>query len=230
MLNDVTTSVGPDHAALADHPEDAVDGADDVTILPWWRNPVTIVVSLIGMLVLAATGGYVVGHNQALPDPNAADIGFLQDMRIHHEQAVQMGWIYLDDPNTSTQLEVMARDIIASQEVEVGRFIQLLRDFGAPESNDTDTAMSWMGMGMPIDEMPGLATDDELRELAAATGPEADAIFIRLMTLHHEGGIDMADHAAHHAATTEVREMATKIAAGQRDEIIEMARLAPAGV
>jgi uncharacterized protein (DUF305 family) len=40
----------------------------------------------------------------------------------------------------------------------------------------------------------------------------------------------MADHAAHHAATTEVREMATKIAAGQRDEIIEMARLAPAGV
>ena len=42
----------------------------------------------------------MVGNNNAIPDPNATDVGFLQDMRVHHEQAVQMSQIYLDRPET----------------------------------------------------------------------------------------------------------------------------------
>ena len=85
--------------------------------------------------------------------------------------------------------------------------------------------MSWMGEPVPLERMPGLATTDDLRALAAATGDERDRLFVQLMTVHHEGGIHMAEHAAMHAATDEVRRMATPMADTQSEEITEMARL-----
>ncbi|MEX0846923.1 MAG: DUF305 domain-containing protein [Ilumatobacteraceae bacterium] len=213
-----------------DQPTDDIEtDSDDVEVLPWWRNPVNLVVLLVTVVLLAAAGGYVVGHNRALPDPNATDTGFLQDMRFHHEQAVQLSFIYLDRPDTDPNLTTIARDIVVSQEQEIGIMIQLLRNFGESAINETDVAMAWMNDAVPLDEMPGLATPDQITALTRASGTEADALFARLMTTHHEGGIHMADHAASHANTDEVRTMATKMAAGQRDEVAEMARLAPTG-
>jgi uncharacterized protein (DUF305 family) len=200
----------------------------DHVLLPWWQNPVTLAVLAVAIAVLALAGGYVVGNNRALPDPNATDIGFLQDMRYHHEQAVQIGMIYLADSNIDPQLAVVARDVVVSQNIEIGRMIQLLRSFGASEINETDLAMAWMHDPVALDEMPGLATAADITAFANANGAEADAMFVRLMTAHHEGGIHMADHAAEHAGTDEVRTMASRMAAGQRDEISEMAQLANA--
>ena len=39
----------------------------------------------------------------------------------------------------------------------------------------------------------GMASDAELAALAAATGQEADCLFLELMIRHHEGAIPMAD-------------------------------------
>lgn len=203
--------------------------SDRIEILPWWRNPVNLVAILVAVAVLAAAGGYVVGHNRAIPDPNAADTGFLQDMRYHHEQAVQLSFIYLDRPDTDPNLTTVARDIIVSQEQEIGIMIQLLRNYGQSAINESDVAMAWMGDPVPLDDMPGLATPEQITALTRATGTEADALFAALMTEHHLEGIHMADHAASHASTDDVRTMATKMAAGQRDEVAEMAKLAPAG-
>jgi uncharacterized protein (DUF305 family) len=85
--------------------------------------------------------------------------------------------------------------------------------------------MEWMGHPAPIGEMPGLATDAELDELAAATGAEADALFVELMVRHHEAGIDMAEYAADNGSDGEVRAMAASIADSQGDEIAELQRL-----
>ena len=86
--------------------------------------------------------------------------------------------------------------------------IQLLRDFGESEVNEGDTSMAWMGHPVPLGEMPGMATDAELDELGAASGAEADDLFVELMVRHHEGGIDMAEYAAANASDAEVRAMA----------------------
>jgi len=202
---------------------------DEIEILPWWRNPVNLVAVLVAVAVLAAAGGYVIGHNRATPDANAADTGFLQDMRFHHEQAVQMSFIYLDRPDTDRNLSNVARSIIVSQQQEIGIMIQLLRNFGQSAINESDVAMAWMGDPVPLDDMPGLATPEQITALTRATGAEADALFTALMTDHHLEGIHMAEHAAGHASTDEVRTMATNMAAGQRGEVAEMAKLAPAG-
>jgi uncharacterized protein (DUF305 family) len=204
---------------------DVGDVGDDVEVLPWHRNPINLVAILLAVAVLAAGIGWLVGNNRALADPNETDIGFLQDMRVHHEQAVQMALIYLDDEDRSFDLSIVAREILVGQNIEIGRFIQLLRGFGESEVNETDIAMTWMGDPVPLDRMPGLATQDDLQALADASGAEADALFVQLMTAHHQGGIHMAEHAAEHAATSEVRLMASQMASGQAEEITEMARL-----
>ena len=48
--------------------------------------------------------------------------------------------------------------------------LQLLRDMGAPTESDDGQAMAWMGMPTDDEHMPGLATDEQLAELRAATG------------------------------------------------------------
>lgn len=220
-------SIAPDPADLdptSPDPSADLDG-DAVEVLPWHRNPINLVAILVAVAVLAAGIGWVIGNNRALPDPNATDIGFLQDMRVHHEQAVQMAMIYLDDTDRDGNLSIVAREILVGQNIEIGRFIQLLRDFGQSEVNETDLAMTWMGEAVPLDRMPGLATEDDLQALADATGDRANELFVQLMSAHHQGGIHMAEHAAMHAATEEVRLMATQMASSQAEEITEMARL-----
>jgi len=201
---------------------DAADPTDDVELRPWWQSPVNLVTLAIAIAVLSGALGWVIGNNRALPDPNDTDIGFLQDMRWHHDQAVEMALIYLDDRDTSIDLQVVAEEILVGQSLESGMMIQLLRNFGAAESNETDIAMSWMGTPTPLERMPGMASDADLEALQAASGIDADRLFVALMTAHHEGGIHMAEYAADHAGTDDVRTMATQVAGNQVEEIEEL--------
>jgi uncharacterized protein (DUF305 family) len=217
-LRNVSTDTAPSTSSMTDAPE-----PDEV--MPWHRNPVNLVAILVAVAVLAGALGWVIGNNTAIDDPNATDIGFMQDMRVHHEQAVQMAFIYLNDDQTDLDLAIVAREILIGQNIEIGRMIQLLRDFGTSEVNETDLAMTWMGDPVALDRMPGMATEADLQALADATGDEANELFVQLMSAHHLGGVHMAEHAASHAATDEVRLMASQIVVGQTEEVGEMARL-----
>lgn len=202
---------------------------DDDAVLPWHRSMLNLCVLALALVVLAGGIGFVIGNNSAIDDPNATDIGFLQDMRYHHEQAVEMALLYLNTPDSDPSLRTIAREIIVGQQLEIGRMIQLLRDFGESEVNTDDIAMSWMGETVALDRMPGLATDADLARLRDSSGREADEFFVTLMNAHHQGGIHMAEHTAEHAAVDEVATMAASMAKHQREEIAEMNGLLAAG-
>ncbi len=206
--------------------DDAVTATDDVLVLPWWQHPLNILTMLLATALIAGMVGWLVHEAVAGDDGGDVDVGFLQDMRFHHEQAVTMGFLYLDDPGTDTGLRTVARSIVMGQSIEIGRMIQLLRDFDAPEARDVDEpTMRWMGHEGSPDTMPGMATEAQLDELTAADGRQADELFVELMTAHHRGGIEMAEYAAEHAESGEVREAAASMATGQQEEIGEMERL-----
>ena len=200
-------------------------------VLPWWQRPFNIVTVLVTAALLAGMIGFMVGDSLAQVDFNENDVGFLHDMREHHEQAIEMGFIFRELPDTDNGLAVIAASIIQGQAVDVGRMIQLLRSFGADEAGDGVSSMQWMGMEdmeMTPQEMPGMATPEQLEELLATSGRAADELFVQLMTAHHEGGIDMAEYAVIHAGNDQVRRMATSMAESQRHEIAELAgRLVP---
>ena len=211
----------------------------DEQTLPWWMNPLNVVLLVVTAAVLAAAVGFVVGEQRGKGSNNSADVGFLQDMRIHHEQAVNMSLIYLDvssngvpgAPEDATPsasrgtLRLIAREIIVNQSNESGRMVQLLRQFGASETNESDQVMAWMDEPTPLAQMPGYATDEQLTALRDARGPAADALFAELMIAHHEGGVHMAEHVAMHGANDEVTAMAESMVTAQKGEINEMKKL-----
>ena len=197
-----------------------VDESDDDIVLPWWQNPLNFIALGLAMLILGVGVGYFVGDRNASPSYNDADVGFLQDMRYHHEQAVDMAYFYLTSGDeTQPRLRLFAQEILYSQQMEVGRMIEMLRNFGESEVNDTGTAMTWMGMPVPTDEMPGLASSEELDAFAAASGKDASVAFARLMIAHHRAGIAMADYVVKNGRNTEVRDMAQSMITGQASEV-----------
>lgn len=198
--------------------------------LPWWRNPVNVVLCAVALLVSGFALGTFVPRGDDPTVHNAVDTGFLQDMRLHHEQAVTMAIVYRSIAATGSvldpDLQTIALEIHMEQGMETGRFVQLLRLFGEPESNESDQVMAWMGHSMPMDTMPGMATDEQLRSLRDARGAEADRLFATLMIAHHEGGVEMARHAVDHAKNPEVIAMARGMIKVQTGEIAELKRIA----
>lgn len=202
--------------------ETVVADDDDVVVLPWWQHPVNIVIVAVTAALLAGMLGWIVGRASNDVESSDVDVGFLQDMRVHHEQAIDMSFTYLKLSDTDPRLRTVARSIIWQQGVEIGLMLQLLDDMGAPDLGEEGQAMAWMGHPMDVYEMPGMASDEQLDELAASDGAEADRLFVELMTAHHEGGIDMATEAAEHAANDDVRRYAGAMARGQQAEIVEL--------
>jgi len=199
--------------------------SDDVLVLPWWRNPANIAIGAFGVLLLIFALGFTVGSGKSDDAHNDSDVGFLQDMRIHHEQALTMSLIYIQTQPESVVLRTIAYEIIMSQGTEIGRMVQLLRDFDAAETNETEQAMVWMGDPTPLEKMPGLASDEEMKQLQQSRGAEADDVFARLMVAHHKGGVHMAEHAAMHGANDEVKLMAESMVRAQTREIADMEKL-----
>ena len=186
--------------------EDTADDDDELVVLPWWHNPVNLIALAVGLILVMGALGWVLGNNHAQPDPNSTDIGFLQDMHWHHDQATEIALTYLSANGTDPALRQEAQEILVGQNQEIGLMIQMLRDFGEPDTNETDTGMAWMGDPTPLDSMPGMATEAQLDQLAAANGAAADALFVQLMVAHHQGGIHMADYAILHANESTVRD------------------------
>ena len=196
---------------------------DDTIVLPWWRNPLNIALMAVAAALVVFSAGSAFGQRDSALDHNDVDAGFMQDMRIHHEQAVTMSIVYNGvAPTGNPLLSSIAREIVVDQSTEAGRMVQLLRMFHESETNETDTAMSWMGMPTPLDKMPGMATDAELNDLYRARGTEAHRIFATLMIAHHEGGVHMAEYELQHGRNAEVRGIARGIIASQNGEISEL--------
>lgn len=205
--------------------DEIVAPPDEIEVRPWWQSKLNLGVLAVAIALLCGAVGWLVGNNRAIPDPNRIDVGFLQDMRTHHEQAVNLGLYYLELQGTNADLRVIAREIVFGQSIEIGRMIQLLRLYGATETNESDVAMTWMNEPTPNDRMPGLASDADIDKLLASSGKDADQLFLDLMIAHHQGGIHMAQYAVDHANEIEVRRFAYSMVVGQTGEIDEMRAL-----
>lgn len=209
--------------------------APDGPARPWYVPPSRrwTVAIVLGLVYLAGIAGFVLG-NRPEADLSRRDIGFLQDMAIHHEQAMAMASIA--NANAAEPLvRHFAREVTADQNYELGVMDQILAEQGPGRGSPNRRAMTWMGMSTTLGDMPGMATEAELGSLQTATGREVDRLFLTLMREHHLGGVHMAAFAASEGDDGRVRELAAQMARNQRLEVAEYddARrrlgLAPAG-
>jgi len=122
------------------------------------------------------------GHSSmASGDLSGDDIMFLQMMIPHHQQAIEMSDLALTKSSDS-ELLALAKDIRDGQGAEIVKMKAWLDKAGA----DLDPGHS---MGH---DMGGMLSDSELAALKAATGKNFDLLWLKGMTGHHVGAIDMA--------------------------------------
>jgi len=122
----------------------------------------------------------------------AYDVQFMQDMIWHHHQAVEMAALVGERTNRAP-LVAAARRISASQADEI-KFMQgWLREKGR-EAPDPLAAGGHAGHGADggaHHNMPGMASEAQMRALQAARGVEFDRLFLQRMIAHHEGALTM---------------------------------------
>ena len=189
----------------------------------------------LGLIVVAlcatacASGG---GEAPTSPPPVAvtrthapyseADVGFMQGMILHHGQALDMTAL-VPARSTNERLLILADRIDQTQVNEIERMTQWLERRGetAPEASSyREHAGGHEGHG----EMPGMATPEQMAQLASASGAQFDRLFLEYMIRHHEGALTMVSElqAAGGGLEAEIYRFAADVDADQRAEIARM--------
>nr|WP_245574202.1 DUF305 domain-containing protein [Amycolatopsis nigrescens] len=165
------------------------------------------------------------------PGAGSVEVGFAQDMSVHHLQAVTMA-NWARDYSTDQEVRQLAFDILSTQTEQVGRMKGWLMLWGQPEQA-TGAYMTWMtepgghahGGGtatMPSSgnaPMPGMATNEELAKMRSLSGKELDVYFLQLMLRHHQGGTDMATYADEHSSLSALKQLTSSILRSQGAEM-----------
>ena len=215
---------------------------------PRWMRALIASGVVLAVLLLGASLGMLVqlpGRGPVQPAAGSVDIGFAQDMSVHHRQAVLMAGL-ARERSSDPVIRSLGFDIERTQLEQVGRMQGWLSLWNAAPL-PTGKHMSWMAdtasmTGMAhggvadsrqgsgdgsagVATMPGMASPAELERLQAAGGAEFDVLSLQLMLRHHQGGAPMAEYAAHRAETAQVRNLAQKMATAQGAESELLAEL-----
>ncbi|MDV8070679.1 DUF305 domain-containing protein [Rhodococcus sp. IEGM 1366] len=167
------------------------------------------------------------------------EIGFIQDMGAHHQQALFM--VERLEPDIDPAVHRLGRQIESTQRTEVGTLQGWLRLVNAPMTNPHP--MGWMepdatdnsaghqhretaeSGGPTLVKMPGMATWTELDQLGRSRGPDAEVLFLQLMLRHHKGGVEMAQNFVRQQQSGPVHEAAQGMIQDQGQEIAVMSML-----
>jgi uncharacterized protein (DUF305 family) len=135
---------------------------------------------------------------------------YIRHMTTHHAQGIELarlGAKRARDPH----LRALAGLMVASQAGEnriFERWWQSWFDNSMPDCTDDERS-----------RMPGFLTTQQLQEVRDATSDAFDGVFVRMMTLHHKGAVNMADQAWRSRGDPRLRIMAHAIRHEQQGEI-----------
>jgi uncharacterized protein (DUF305 family) len=151
-------------------------------------------------------------------EPNDADKTFVQNMIVHHEQAVWMADL-APDRASSRDVKEMASRISDVQGLEIDAMNGWLSQHSIPTVNPTAPDHH---TGGDHASMPGMATQEQLQRLQNAKGKDFDTLWLQLMIAHHQGALTMANDVRQHGVDVRVQEIADDVVAEQTDEIQRM--------
>jgi uncharacterized protein (DUF305 family) len=151
-----------------------------------------------------------------------ADVNFMSGMIGHHAQALVMaGWA--PSHGASPTIRTLCERIINGQQDEIATMQRWLRDRGLPVPEAKPMKMDMGSMHHTL--MPGMLTEEQMKDLDQARGPEFDRKFLTYMIQHHKGAITMVQQlfGTNGAAQDEATfKMANDISADQTTEVARM--------
>ena len=117
-----------------------------------------------------------------------ADVKFMQDMIVHHQQAVDLAALVEGRSNNSDIVAIAGR-IDASQADEIAFMREWLAERGQPAAMQHHAGMDHTAHHL----MMGMATPAQVAELGTLESTAFDRLFLQLMVRHHGGAIDMVE-------------------------------------
>lgn len=196
------------------------------------RLAAAVAAVLVLLCVAAATMAFTMDDGKrsaaSTPAADSPDAGFARDMSVHHQQAVEMSFI-VRDRTKNTEIRRLAYDIANTQANQRGMMMGWLNLWGLPVTDAGRLPMQWMGMGVEPSAdgalMPGMATRAQMDTLGKVSGKQAEIRYLQLMTVHHKGGIHMAEGCAELCRTPMEQTFARGMVASQQSEVQLMASL-----
>ncbi len=154
------------------------------------------------------------GHSsEASGDLSSDDIMFLQMMIPHHQQAIDISDLALTK-GEDAELLALAKNIRDEQTSEIVTMKAWLDAAGADLEMGHSHSHS----------MSGMLSDSELAALEKATGKSFDVLWLKGMTGHHTGAIDMAAM-IENAKSAEIKSFGEGIVASQSAQNKAMAAM-----
>lgn len=147
-----------------------------------------------------------------------ADVKFMHGMIAHHAQAVEMTEL-LKTRTNSRDVGKLALRIELSQRDEIRMMERWLHDRGE-DVGDAHALHVHDGM-----LMPGMLTDAQMHELAAATGTQFDRLFLEDMIRHHDGALVMVKDLLATPGAAQESDMFTFISDIDADQRMDMERM-----
>lgn len=151
---------------------------------------------------------------------NDADAQFAQMMIVHHEGAVEMAELAIEQAG-SDGVRALAERIAAAQGPEIETLTSWLRAW----DEELPAEMDMAGMDHGGMEMDGMDQETVMAELSQLSGTDFDRRFLELMTDHHRGAIEMASDHLGAGDHTDALRLSEAIIDAQTAEIAEMADL-----
>lgn len=157
-----------------------------------------------------------------------ADIHFMSGMIAHHAQAIKMASM-APTHGAAPSVRTLCDRIINAQTDEIRLMQQWLRDRRqtVPDPNPAGMTMMMGGMQHTM-LMPGMLSEEQMKQLDAARGTDFDRLFLTGMVQHHQGAIEMVKEllGTYGAAQDElVAKFSQDVQVDQGTEIVRMQQI-----
>lgn len=172
-------------------------------------------------LAIAALASLGASAGASAAPANKVDKAFVSEMPMHHEMAIEMARMAVEQAEHG-EVKSTAQKIIKAQMDEVGRLAKIAKRLGVEPTADGDhmqmmdnldilgltMKQAGMGMGMGMDKLDG--------------ADPFDRQFIDMMVAHHQGAIRMARVELKRGNDRQLRGIARAIVSAQATEIRKM--------
>jgi len=150
-------------------------------------------------------------HAKSLKNLGMNEIMFAQGMIPHHQQAIDMSKMALNN-GASPEVKKLAKAIIAAQSKEKAQLKYWLTATKSSMTMDHDMGMS------------GMLPESSMATLKKLKGSKFDTAFLKSMVAHHKGALEMVSM-LDVTKNIEAKKIAIDIRTGQSAEITLMKKL-----
>ena len=148
-----------------------------------------------------------------------ADVDFMQDMIIHHHQALLMAKLAAPSTNNQAIRDLAGRiDVSQADEISFMQGWLQQREEQVPDPTAEHSEHTHHNM-------MGMATPEEMTQLAESKSTDFDRLFLQLMITHHDGAIKMVEELREQPGSTYDSILNEFVSDVTNDQAVEIERM-----